>query len=395
MNDFKQTEDWIRGSKPKIATSSDMGRRILSDAQTAMASSPGRSRESGLPTRRLIVRTTFRFTAAAAILIAAILSLTLFDGTVAPAYAVEQTIEAMRHVTTVHYFATDWQDREMETWIKVNPETGENDCHYVNERDQISISTPRITYFYDPKANVVRVVEGGALRSDLRFGRFIEDVLDKMIRPQHGEVQFTNESDPDTGEEVILLWAKSSTTEMEVMIDPETKLPIRIDFSKAVPGQIVRSIDRIFYNEPLPEGLFDYAIPQDAQVIRVADAVNNPEYGMPVEGMTRDEARVQIIGRFWRYVIEGSFEDAHRLLPIVSAGQIENTLGSFGGVAELVSVGEPLQEPDTHDEVVTPVRVRFSNGNVWEIYQITQFRLIDGKLSCVLVGEEQGAKAVE
>jgi len=336
-------------------------------------------------------------TAAAAILIAA-LGITFLNKSATPAYAVEQTIEAMKDIVTIHFFATDWSGRTLETWIKVNPHTGENDCHYLNEpeRGQISISTPEITYFYHPDENKVRIVQGQALRSDIRFGRFIEDILDRVIEPENGQIQIDKTYDEDTARDLIILHAESPQYEMEAVIDPETKLPIRIDFLRCeVSGQIVKSIDEIYYNEPLPDGLFDFEIPEGAKVINESDiltVLGDRNDGISAEGLTRDEARIKLISQFWRHVLNKDWEAAHRLLPVASRRRLEDV---FSKVVELISIGEPFTRDDCHLGPLTPVRLRFSDGKVLELYQITYFRRIDGKLSCVLAGEGQKAKQID
>ncbi len=347
---------------------------------------------------RLIMNSKItKLAAAAVIILIAVFGVTVLDKSVTPAYAIEQTIEAMKSVVTVHFFARDWQNRELETWIKVNPETGGNDCHYVNEheRGQISISTPEITYFYHPMENKVRIVEGMSIRSDIRFGRFIEDVLDKLIEPKQGEIQIYKEHDPNTGKDIIILWAKSSQDELEAFIDPETKLPIRINFTKANPGQIIKNVDEIYYNEPLPEGLFEFEIPEGTQVIRkqmLLYIIEDPNYGILAEGLSRDEARVKILKEFWQAVINKDFKGAHMLLPVAGVERLQEI---FAGVVELISIGEPFEVPHIDFGILTPVRVMFSNGKILELYQITHFRTIDGKLSCVLAGEGKPVKWVE
>jgi len=369
--------------------------------QAAQESQPVTFKERIKITERIkAMKTLTKLAAAAVIIIAVALSINVLDKSVTPVYAIEQTIEAMKNIVTVHFFATDWQDREMETWIKVNPETGENDYHYLNEpeRGQISISSPEITHFYHPKENKVRIVEGQALRSDIRFGRFIEDIVDKVIEPENGEIQVIKEHDPNTGKEVIILWAESRNYEMEAFIDLETKLPIRINFARAIPGQIIKSVDEIYYNEPLPEGLFDFEIPEGAQVIReqsLLPVIDDPKYGISAEALTKDEARVKIIREFWSYVINKDFEAAHMLLPVASVEKIKNVLGALGGAVELISIGEPFEKQNINFGILTPVRVRFSDGKILELYQITHFRRIDGKLSCVLAGEGQKSRRIE
>jgi len=400
---FKNEDDFKRivtrlniDDKPNSAHRENLRRRMLSVFnETRTKTSPAVSWQF---IRGTIMKSPItKFATAAVLIIAVVVSITFLDKSVTPAYAIEQTIEAMKNIVTVHFFARDWQDREIETWIKVNPETGENDCHYLNEPElgQISISTPEITYFYRPKENKVRIVEGQALSSDVRFGRYIEDILDRIIEPEHGEIQVIKEHDPNTGEEVIILWAESLNYEIEAFIDPKTKLPIKINFAKAIPGQIIKNVDEIYYNEPLPEGLFDFEIPEDAQVIReqpLLSVIDDPDYGISAEGLTRDAARAKIIKEFWHNVINKDFESAHMLLPVAPVKRLEKV---FSGVVELIGIGEPFEVPHISFGILTPVRVRFSHGRILELYQITHFRRIDGRLSCVLAGEGKPVKWVE
>lgn len=390
----KQFENFVRDisfdDTPNPNHRDKLEHRLLAE----MTKKPSRQTK----TRRLIMKTRItKLAAAAVIILAVVFGITVLDKSVTPAYAIEHTIEAMKNVVTVHFFARDWQNRKLETWIKVNLETGGNDCHYLNEpeRGQISISTPEITYFYHPKENKVRIVPGQALRSDIRFGRYIEDVLDKIIEPEHGEVQIIKEHDPNMGKEVIILWAESPDYEMEAFIDPKTKLPIKIHFAKAIKGQIIKSVDEIYYNEPLPKGLFDFEIPEGAEVVRepsLLPKIDDPNYGIMAEGLSRDEARVKILKEFWNAVINEDFERAHVLLPVASVERLQEV---FAEVVELVSVGEPFEVSHINFGILTPIRVRFSHGKVLELYQITHFRTIDEKLSCVLAGEGKPVKWIE
>ena len=55
--------------------------------------------------------------------------------------------------------------------------------------------------------------------------------------------------------------------EFIVRIDPQTKLPIDLEAIKCAPGQGVKSVDRIEYNVAIPEGLFEFDIPDGAKVV--------------------------------------------------------------------------------------------------------------------------------
>jgi hypothetical protein len=67
----------------------------------------------------------------------------------------------------------------------------------------------------------------------------------------------------------------------------------------------------------------------------------------------------------------------------------------MGEVVELISIGEPFTRDDCQLGPLTPIRIRFSDDKVLELYQITYFRRINGKLSCVIAGEGQKAKHID
>ena len=52
-----------------------------------------------------------------------------------------------------------------------------------------------------------------------------------------------------------------------VRVDPQTKLPISIETLKNTPGQGVKSVDRLEYNVAIPDGIFEFEIPEGATVI--------------------------------------------------------------------------------------------------------------------------------
>ena len=210
-----------------------------------------------------------KFAAAAVIVIAVVLSVGLWDKSIPAAYAVDQTIEAMHKVTTVHCFINTFTGERMEMWSKVNPETGENEYFYINSPEAEITATPDETYMYQKSKNVVIHLKGGGhVKSDVRLGRFIEDMID-AAKSVNGKVQIKPQN--MSGEKpVILLVIETNDMTLESRVDSETKLPISMTMKpkgQPQPGQIGQSIDDIIYNEPLPEGIFDFKIPEGAQVI--------------------------------------------------------------------------------------------------------------------------------
>lgn len=214
-----------------------------------------------------------RITKLAAIVTIAItvLAIGLWDKSTPAAYAIEQTVEAMREVTSAHCFVTTVTGERIEMWIKVNPQTGENEYYYMDSPDKTVVASPDGTYMYQKKQNVVIHMKGsGYVRSDVRFGRFIEDMID-AAETSNGKIEIKSQN-VDGEKPVILLIIETDELTLESRVDSETKLPMSMNLKfkgKPQPGQIGQSIDEMSYNDPLPEGIFNFKIPEGAQVLEM------------------------------------------------------------------------------------------------------------------------------
>jgi len=219
---------------------------------------------------RIIMKSRItKLAAAAVIIIAVILAISLWDNSTPTAYAIEQTIEAMRKVTTARCFVTTITGEQIEMWIKVNPQTGENDHFYMDSLDKTVVSSPDETYMYHKSKNVVIHLKGGGhVVSHVRFGRFIEDMVD-AAKSINGQVKIKSHSIDDE-KPVILLMIETDELTLESKVDSDTKLPMSMHLKfkgKPQPGQIGQNIDEMCYDLPLPEGIFEFEIPEGAQVI--------------------------------------------------------------------------------------------------------------------------------
>jgi hypothetical protein len=218
---------------------------------------------------RIIMKSKITKIAAVAVLIGLVVfGVTFVEKTSAPAYAVEQTIEAMRKVTTVHCLGKTFGGEKIEMWFEVNPETGANDKLYIDFPERKVIAVQDEAYTYQKKMNIVtHFKKGGILVSNtIRFGRYIEDILDNTESPNTITINEIKGEKPH-----ILLVIETNVVTLECKVDPITKLPISW-IAKPKDGQqsgmgFAEGIDEIFYNEPVPEGIFDFKIPEGAQVI--------------------------------------------------------------------------------------------------------------------------------
>jgi len=210
--------------------------------------------------------------AAAVIVLGVLLSTRLWDSSVHSAYAVEQTFAAMRTIKSMHVYSTDWDGSKGETWIQINPETGYEEYYRAEEGNFLIVGTPKATYYYDKDKNRVRIRNKYMPASEVRFSRFFEDIVE-WVRQHNGTLTFHDEFDEDLGREVIVVWfavpAQEEMCEKEgaIRVDSQTKLPISYEAFKGRPEEGTQSVNRIEYNVTLAEGLFEFEIPDGAEVV--------------------------------------------------------------------------------------------------------------------------------
>jgi outer membrane lipoprotein-sorting protein len=215
-----------------------------------------------------------KLSTAAVIIVAAALSVSLWDKAIPAAYAIEQTIEAISNTLTVHLYGRDWNDNQVEMWVKANEDTKEVEYFYVDKIDErkLIVATPELTYYYDRQSNTVRKVKGQDIHSYMRMDNVFEQV-NQIAEDLGGTIVDYRKFDEERGQEVIVLEVISEIMSFEALIDPETYLPISIGVTKRanvdISREILRYVDEIYYDDPVPEGIFEFEIPKGAKVLDV------------------------------------------------------------------------------------------------------------------------------
>jgi hypothetical protein len=362
--------------------------RILKDTLAAYEKSETKKAAETQPNIwRIIMKSKItKLAAAAVIIIAVVLSTTFLDKAISPAYALEQTLEAMYNVTTLHVFARDWDNSEFEMWIELNPETGipEYFRAYWPKTGTLDISTPEISYQYNEKANRVLVNQGKLYETDVAPARIFEQFL-QASQQEGTEIVIHHEQDPGTGQTLIVVHYEKANQSFKVYIDPETKLPVRMNsIGNQTLGQVVKDIDRIEYNYDLPEGIFEFEIPDDAKVTYLDEFMrlaNDPQYGISTEGLTEQQAAEQIAAEYWNALIGMDVEAMQKVFP---SKQPMMTNGNL--LLELVETSGLYIQNGYGVGKILPCVLRFKDGSLKEFKIIIKFRNIDGLPSCVIAG---------
>ncbi len=191
----------------------------------------------------------------AVVILAVVVGVTLIDRSGTPAYAIEQTIQAMRSISSVRAYISDG-----EVLFQINPETGQEECYRVDQEDVLTVATPEKTYYYYKDKNLVKISDEYITGVEVRFSRFIEDMAD-WAKEHNGKMDHQLEFDQELQKEVIKVYVHIPAQgnfrgeESIINVDPKTKLPISF-------GTI-----RLEYNVPIPPGSFDFEIPEGAEVV--------------------------------------------------------------------------------------------------------------------------------
>jgi hypothetical protein len=387
MRTLKDVEKLIK--RFQIKPSSEMQSNVLKEALEVQKNlnQQGIS-DTRLNIWRIIMKSKMiKLTAAAAVLVIIALVVTFLGHLAKPTYAIGQTIEALKKVLTVHIVGQDWDGNPLETWIKTNPETGKSDYVCIDQTPygyKVS-STPEGSCTWDKNGNIVRKTNKILAHFDGRFEYMFEDVVKKIESGTMGKdkwVKIYTDKDPDSGENVLAIWVMTTTQDYKIYIDPDTKLPARIYFNRAEDtAQILKIADHIYYNEQVPDGIFDFEVPREC--FEPEDTpLYDPNNGMDTSGLTKQAASIKAAEEYWKAIISGDWEYVHKLRPLYSAEFWKNSF-SENPPAEIIKIGDPYPKRGCTGLLV-PCIIRFQNSKVLEILLVVQHQKVDNYSFCVI-----------
>ena len=222
---------------------------------------------------RIIMKSNItKLAAAAVIIVAVILSISLWDKTIPAAYAFEQTLEAFRDVRTIHLLGRNLCDSNFEMWVQLNSDTGMPDyCRlYTPSDNYLAVSRPDKSYQYNEKTDRVRITSGRLFSIEVAPAYMFEELV-KFSKTENPDIKvdINYEHDPESDKILIVAIYESPTEKWKISIDPDTKLPVRLNLLSEIHrmGLVFKDVDKIEYNLDFPEGIFDFEIPEGAQVI--------------------------------------------------------------------------------------------------------------------------------
>ena len=218
-----------------------------------------------------------KLAAAAMIAMAIVLPVAILNYTTAPVWAIEQTIDAIEGFHAIYGSGVtvdeNGKEFEFEYWARPRKDgTASGDLRMEAKGGRVIVVNEQknITYKYDPLKNVVSVERGITFYSSPWvngewFRTMKEDCTEWHEEYRKDELTgrncvFVKASDRDPGNNWSYIF----------QFDLETKLPIRLKVwnNSDFKGKPYVTANKIVYNPALPDGIFDFKIPEGVQIIK-------------------------------------------------------------------------------------------------------------------------------
>lgn len=324
-----------------------------------------------------IMHSSITKAAIAAILIFMVYWLTLSDKGVSQAYAIEQTLEAIKTVTSVHFKAELYKQGNIECWMLFDESHSEptHVCLYMPGFPIRKIDSPKGLFAYNAATNRYRVNLRDERKADWYpdFANFFKQSLESAKNNE--TITVTEAFDAELKKEVFIVTIDEGDRTCQYVIDSETKLPVRFtttgttDLMKWMRKTIaVKNISFIEYNLPEPEDLFE--IPETAEkVTEEIDVRVIPGDGMAVGQLSPEQACKKVVEEFVGAVAELDFEKAKKLyFPLmvpppekIAMMKLAKTAAGGDPLIEILEIGNPHQEGLYW---IVPCKVRELGGNI-------------------------------
>lgn len=300
---------------------------------------------------------------AAAVIVAAGLSIKFLGSTGSVAYALEQTIKANHSVRYLHIrdFDAEHEDEPKEFWVACD-EQGQvaNVRYFMPAWDSPGDGAKSIVWsqgvaklWFQNKNSLViyrnetipKWILDLVQRSDPRY------VVERLSKEeQEGKLTLDIQQPIDKARPIIVtatyIWDGKSPSRMEVLhVDQATRLVTAIEYYHRAPdGQFLYDgrQEHYDYNIPIAPEMFALEDEVPADVVRV-DQINQ-EVGLPQGTMSDEQAAMEVARLFCEALKAEDYGQAGRLLAGAPASFVQEKFGGLK-IVRIVSIGQPAPHP--------------------------------------------------
>lgn len=261
--------------------------RILGNVMQALEKKEKQKMASIEPNiwRKIMKRPVTKLAAAIVILIAA-WSVIFIEWSTRPAWAIEQTVEALERIETLTITGVSSYGPEQipfKCWIKFSGQNGKSlNIRYECEREVVVVRD-NLAFGYNPRSNKVVIFSGPKIHQNLQVWYKIRELspwvagkILEVLKLVTDDWQETYEKDPQTGSDRVIVTCsyKPLNASFWFVVDLESKLIIEGKhwFNTNREGAPNLYAQSFVYNQEVPDEIFDFKIPGDAKVINQRDS---------------------------------------------------------------------------------------------------------------------------
>jgi hypothetical protein len=352
---------------------------------------------------RIIMKSRVSKFAAAIIVVGVVLSFLASERLSTPAWAIEQTIEALKDLRAI-YMVGAFPRGTAGIWMRAN-KAGTQSIRTVVRSSQGTITWTKdgSTYQYEPGQNTVYYENAITIGMAQWLG---PDLLEMLSQAKNAEM--VRGKDAATGRDRVMLSCSMidvhGPQSWIIEFDVASKLPVvlkqwqNLDRS----GPPAFDVFKLTYYEDLPDSMFEVHIPGNATYKEIpltipdenVGMLSNPKDGIPTEGLTQQTAAEKAIRMMYEAVIDMDLEQLKRICPLCEnwgdkfLRAIVFRPGKEDRIEEILEIGEicKMGHSKLGPIAAVPTVLRLKNGKKVEQKMIVQFRQIGGQSSCVVYG---------
>jgi hypothetical protein len=354
MRPAENINDLIK--KLKLKASSDLDKRVHDDISKALAESEKTESAVTQPNigRTIMKSPITKIAAAAVIIIAVAISVTILDKSVTPAYAIEQTIEANRGLWFIHLKCEPSTKGHVdEIWAQFddNRQLTNLSMNFLDTEDG-----PKDVVWHEGKAEVwfkakkrIAVLREKDMLAKLKMSYEFFDpkrIVEEIYQAQGSKnVQIKIQEPSAEGAPITITMTKKDSHDFQTVykVDPETKLLQQSENYKLIDGEY-KSLGRIRYlgyNNPADSEIFILKPPAD--VIRIDQTTR--EVGLEQGNLTDEEVAEEVVRKFFEALIAENYAGAGQFFGGAPADFIQKTFGHLKFL-RIISIGPVGPHPD-------------------------------------------------
>ncbi len=399
--------------RTKTKTTNELDHRIINDALQAQEKlKKNNSADIQPKIWRIIMKNNVRKLTATIAVVAVVLAFFTFGRLNTPAWAISETIEALKDLKAVHIVGA-FPGGTAEIWMRANEAgTQSTDVVVKGSHGAITWSKNGSTYQYEPSQNTVYFEHALTVGMAQWLG---PELLEMLSQADNADI--VRGKDPATGRERIMLMCSMidvhGAQSWIIEFDIASKLPVSMrqwqNLDRSGPPSF--QTFKIIYYEKLPDSVFEVYIPGSPTYIEkpltIPDEnigiLSNPLYGISAESMTQQEAAEKAVRTLYQAVINQDLDQLKNISPLCRnwndefLRKIVFKPDKEERIAEIIKIGNIFKTG--HSKLgpiaAVPTVLQLQNGRKVEEKMIVQFRQIGGKSSCVVHGPYGISREIE